>query len=115
MRELIARVRAMLRRRDLIEQTIVADQAASGTIINTGALRIEPESHIASIEGAVVDLTRTEFALLYLLVSNAGRVFSRAHLVDTIWGADYVDGDRSVDNTVMRLRKKLKAVSDCIE
>lgn len=115
MRELIARVRAMLRRRDLIEQTIIADQAASGTNINTGALRIEPESHIASIEGVVVDLTRTEFALLCLLVSNAGRVFSRAYLVDTIWGADYVDGDRSVDNTVMRLRKKLKAVSDCIE
>ncbi|MEP6985945.1 MAG: response regulator transcription factor, partial [Chloroflexota bacterium] len=115
MRELIARVRAMLRRRDLIEQTIVADQAASGTIINMGALHIEPESHIASIEGVAVDLTRTEFALLYLLVSNAGRVFSRAYLVDTIWGADYVDGDRSVDNTVMRLRKKLKVVSDCIE
>lgn len=115
MRELIARVRAMLRRRELIEQTIVADQAASGTIINTGALCIEPESHIASIAGVAVDLTRTEFALLYLLVSNAGRVFSRAYLVDTIWGADYVDGDRSVDNSVMRLRKKLKAVSDCIE
>jgi DNA-binding response OmpR family regulator len=115
MRELIARVRAMLRRRDLIEQTIVADQAASGTIINSGVLHIEPESHIASVEGAALDLTRTEFALLYLLVSNSGRVFSRAYLVDTIWGADYVDGDRSVDNTVMRLRKKLKAVSDCIE
>ncbi len=115
MRELIARVRAMLRRRDLIEQTIITDQSASGTIINTGALCIEPESHLASIEGVAVDLTRTEFALLYLLVSNPDRVFSRAYLVDTIWGADYVDGDRSVDNTVMRLRKKLKAVSDCIE
>jgi DNA-binding response OmpR family regulator len=115
MRELIARVRAMLRRRDLIEQTIVADQAAFGTVINIGTLHIEPESHIASIEGESIDLTRTEFALLYLLVSNIGRVFSRAYLVDTIWGSDYVNGDRSVDNTIMRLRKKLKAVSDCIE
>lgn len=115
MRELVARVRAMLRRRHLIEQTIVSDQAASGTILHTGTLRIDPDSHQASVEGVAVDLTRTEFALLYLLVSNAGRVFSRAYLIDTIWGADYVDGDRSVDNMVMRLRKKLNVVSDCIE
>jgi DNA-binding response OmpR family regulator len=115
MRELIARVRAMLRRRELIEQTIVADQAASGSVIHAGSLHIEPDSHLASIDNDPIDLTRTEFALLYLLVSNAGRVFSRAYLVDTIWGADYVEGDRSVDNTVLRLRKKLKTVGECIE
>jgi DNA-binding response OmpR family regulator len=115
MRELIARVRAMLRRRDLIEQTIAADQTASDVVINAGGLRIEPDSHVVSIDDNTVDLTRTEFALLYLLVSNAGRVFSRAYLLDTIWSADYVDGDRSVDNTIMRLRKKLKTVGDCIE
>ena len=115
MRELIARVRAMLRRRELIEQTIVADQTATGHVIDSQGLRIEPDAHMASIAGDPVDLTKTEFALLYLLVSNAGRVFSRAYLVDTIWGADYVDGDRSVDNTILRLRKKLKMTSDCIE
>jgi DNA-binding response OmpR family regulator len=115
MRELIARVRAMLRRRELIEQTIVADQAASGIVIHAGSLRIEPDSHLVSIDDDPIDLTRTEFALLYLLLSNPGRVFSRAYLVDTIWGADYVNGDRSVDNTILRLRKKLKTVGDCIE
>jgi DNA-binding response OmpR family regulator len=115
MRELIARVRAMLRRRELIEQTIVADQAAAGVVIHADGLRIEPDAHIASLEGDPIDLTRKEFALLYLLVGNAGRVFSRAYLLDTIWGADYVDGDRSVDNTILRLRKKLKAAGDCIE
>ena len=114
MRELIARVRAMLRRRELIEQTIVADQVASSIMIHAGSLRIEPDSHLVSIDDDPIDLTRTEFALLYLLVSNPGRVFSRAYLVDTIWGADYVNGDRSVDNTILRLRKKLKTVGDCI-
>jgi DNA-binding response OmpR family regulator len=115
MRELIARVRAMLRRRELIEQTIATDQAASGNVLHVGRLRIEPDSHLVSIDDDFIDLTRTEFALLYLLVNNPGRVFSRAYLVDTIWGADYVNGDRSVDNTILRLRKKLKTVGDCIE
>lgn len=115
MRELIARVRAMLRRRDLIEQTMVADQASSGRAIKAGMLNIEPDSHTVSMNETTIDLTKTEFSLLYLLASNAGRIFSRAYLVDTIWGADYVDGDRSVDNTILRLRKKLKASSECIE
>jgi len=115
MRELMARVHAMLRRRELIEQTLTADQSAKRGVLNAGSLRLEPGAHMASIGGDQIDLTRTEFALLYLLASNAGRVFSRAYLVDTIWGADYVDGDRSVDNAVLRLRKKIRTAGDCIE
>lgn len=115
MRELIARVHAMLRRRELIQQTILADQSSAGVVMNAGGLRIEPDAYSASINGDPIDLTKTEFALLHLLVSNPGRVFSRAYLLDTVWGADYVDGDRSVDNAVLRLRKKLKGVGDCIE
>lgn len=115
MRELIARVRAMLRRRELIEQTIVADKETSKAVIQAGALRLEPDAHLVTIHDEPIDLTRTEFALLYLLVSNSGRVFSRSYLVETIWSADYVEGDRSVDNTVMRLRKKLKSAGECIE
>lgn len=115
MRELIARVRAMLRRRALIEQTIVTDQSAADHVIDIQGLHLEPDAHMSSIAGDPIDLTKIEFALLYLLVRNAGRVFSRAYLVDTIWGTDYVEGDRSVDNTILRLRKKLKAMGDCIE
>jgi DNA-binding response OmpR family regulator len=114
-RELIARVRAMLRRRTLIEQTIAADQVSAGAVLNAGSLRIEPDAHSVYLHHQPVDLTRAEFALLYLLVRNAGRVFSRAYLVDTIQGAEYVDGDRSVDNTVLRLRRKLQAAGHCIE
>ncbi len=115
MRELIMRVRAMLRRRAIIQQTLVADQSASSAVIVAGGLRIEPEAHAISLDGQPVELTRTEFALLHLLASNAGRVFSRAYLLDTVWGENYVDGDRSVDNVVLRLRKKLKAEGDCLE
>jgi DNA-binding response OmpR family regulator len=63
----------------------------------------------------LLDLTRAEFALLHLLVSNAGRVFSRAYLLETLWGEQYIGGDRSVDNTVLRLRKKLKTMDDALE
>jgi DNA-binding response OmpR family regulator len=114
MRELIARTRAMLRRRALIEQTLRADQQTH-MAIEVGDLRLDPELHAIYVAGEAVDLTRTEFALLYLLVGNAGRVFSRAYLLDTIWKEQYVDGDRSVDNAVLRLRKKLKGMGDFIE
>ena len=114
MRELTARVRAMLRRRELIERTLTADQAAGG-IVRVGALMLDPEAHAASLEGEAIDLTRTEFALLYLLVNNPGRAFSRAYLLDSVWGENYIEGDRSVDNMVLRLRKKLPISEKCIE
>jgi DNA-binding response OmpR family regulator len=62
-----------------------------------------------------LDLTPTEFALLELLMRHPGRAFSRAYLIDTIWGQTYVGGDRSVDNAMLRLRKKLGPVGEAIE
>jgi DNA-binding response OmpR family regulator len=115
MRELIARVRAMLRRREIIQQTISADQQVVTSTLEVGSLRIDPQSHALDINGVSVDLTHSEFALLYLLVRNAGRVFSRAYLLETIWSESYIEGDRSVDNMVLRLRKKLNAMGDCLE
>jgi DNA-binding response OmpR family regulator len=112
---LIARVRAMLRRREIIQQTISADQQATDSVLEVGSLRIEPQAHAVRIDGVSIDLTHSEFALLYLLVRNAGRVFSRAYLLETIWSENYVEGDRSVDNVVLRLRKKLNAAGDCLE
>jgi DNA-binding response OmpR family regulator len=63
----------------------------------------------------VIDLSRTEFALLYLLASNPGRVFSRAYLLDTLWNEQYVSGDRSVDNAVLRLRRKIEPFGEQLE
>jgi DNA-binding response OmpR family regulator len=113
-RELLARVRALLRRADLLRQTISADRTAQARMVRD-QLCLDPAAHQATLAGVPLDLSPTEFALLHLLLRNPGRAFSRAYLLDTIWGEQYVGGDRSVDNAVMRLRKKIGALGDQIE
>jgi len=115
MRELIARVRAMLRRVEQIQQMLSADRASDETSIQRGDLRLDPQAHLAVLDGETLELSRTEFDLLHLLLRNPGRAFSRAYLLDTVWGETYVGGDRSVDNAMLRLRKKLGALGDDIE
>ena len=115
MEELIARVRALLRRSDLIRQTLSADRSGAAETLVRGALRVDPEAHQATLDGAALDLSPTEFALLCLLLKSPGRAFSRAYLLDTLWQEAYIGGDRSVDNVVLRLRKKLGAMGDEIE
>jgi DNA-binding response OmpR family regulator len=116
MRELIARVHAMLRRVQRIREMIAADRASQvSDVIHYGDLCVDPAAHAAEIAGQRLDLSKTEFDLLYLFLRNPGRAFSRNYLLDTVWGQDYVTGDRSVDNAVSRLRKKLGAMGDSVE
>jgi DNA-binding response OmpR family regulator len=115
MRELVARVRALLRRDERIRQTLTADRTASGKLLHWGSLHLDSAAHVATLDGTALDLTRTEFALLQLLLGSPGRAFSRAYLLDTIWQENYIGGDRSVDNVVLRLRKKLGDIGDTIE
>ncbi len=115
MRELVARVRALLRRAELIRQTLTADRSAAGEVLCRGTLQLDPQAHVATINGETLDLSPTEFALLHLLLRSPGRAFSRAYLLDTVWQESYVGGDRSVDNAVLRLRKKLGSVGEAIE
>lgn len=115
MRELIARVRALLRRIERVQQVLAADRAPDGAVIAYGSLRLDPEAYRAAIDGQPLDLTRTEFELLHLLLRNPGRAFSRAYLLDMVWGETYVTGDRSVDNAILRLRRKLGSLGDGIE
>jgi len=115
MRELIARVRALLRRDERIRQTLQADRTASGKRLQWGNLQLDSAAHVASLDGDALDLTRTEFSLLELLLGSPGRAFSRVYLLDTIWQENYIGGDRYVDNVVLRLRKKLGDVGDAIE
>ncbi len=115
MRELIARVRALLRRGDLLREALEKDREKDGAPVAYGPLRLDPERHLAALDGEPIDLTPHEFALLRLLLSNPGRAFSRTYLLDTVWGAEYITGDRAVDNTVFRLRKKLGMVGEVIE
>ena len=107
MRELVARVRALLRRMDQVRALVAADQQLGGTPLQRGDLYVDPAGFLATLHGETLDLTRTEFNLLYLLLRNPGRAFSRTYLLDTVWGSSYSSGDRSVDNAILRLRKKL--------
>lgn len=115
MRELMARVRAMLRRTELIRQTMTADRNEAGEQLYRGLLRLDPQAHLAVMDGEPLDLSPTEFALLHLLLKSPGRAFSRAYLLDTVWQESYIGGDRSVDNAVLRLRKKLGSLGEEIE
>jgi DNA-binding response OmpR family regulator len=114
-RELVARVRALLRREERLREQLAADRTEGTAALRLGALELDPSAHLLSLDGEPFDLTRTEFALLHLLLRNRGRAFSRAYLHDTVWGDELVGGDRSVDNAVLRLRRKLGALGDAIE
>jgi DNA-binding response OmpR family regulator len=115
MRELLARVRALLRRQEMILQTLQADRETSVTALEHGSLYLDPQAYVVTMDGQALDLTRTEFLLLHLLLRNPGRAFSRDYLLDAVWGQHYVEGDRVVDNAILRLRKKLGTLGDSIE
>ena len=115
MRELVARVRALLRRIAHVQQILEADRWPETSAVRYSGLCLEPEAYRATLDGKPLDLTRTEFDLLHLLMRNPGRAFSRAYLLDTVWGENYVAGDRSVDNAILRLRRKLGEMGEAIE
>jgi DNA-binding response OmpR family regulator len=111
MRELKARVRAILRRVEMIH---AASTPSSEQVVTVAGLRLDPASYEATLDGQVVELTPKEFALLYLLVRHPGRAFSRAYLLDEIWGYEAAAYDRTVDTHVYRLRQKLGAESEVV-
>jgi DNA-binding response OmpR family regulator len=115
MRELIARVRALLRRLERVEDILAQDRARHASTLTYGPIQVDPEGYCAALDGEGLDLTRTEFDLLRLLVRNPGRVFGRSYLIEAVWNQQYVPGDRSVDNAILRLRKKLGDWGDAIE
>jgi DNA-binding response OmpR family regulator len=115
MRELLARVRALLRRIARVQQILQEDRGPAITPIHYGGLRLEAVAHQATLDGVPLDLTRTEFALLHFFLRYPGRVLSRAYLLDAVWGEHYVTGDRSVDNAILRLRRKLGDLGSAIE
>lgn len=115
MRELLARVHALLRRIENVQTILAADRSSLRMPFTCGRLELDPETYFARLDGAALDLTRTEFDLLNLLARNPGRTFSRNYLLETVWGESYINGDRSVDNAILRLRKKLKTLGDAVE
>ena len=115
MRELVACLHALLRRVEKARQQSGQTPVDQAQPLMAGDLQIDLIRHQVSSPGQVYDLTPLEFDLLALLASHPGRVFNRPYLMLTIWKEDYIPGDRSVDNTVLRLRKKLAPYGDCIE
>ncbi|HEX2647384.1 MAG TPA: response regulator transcription factor [Candidatus Dormibacteraeota bacterium] len=109
--ELLARVRAMLRRVDL---DVRRQSPAAEEKVQAGPLVVDTGSRMATLEGKALQLTRKEFELLAVLVANPGRAFSREFLVERIWGSDFDGFDRAVDTHVTRLRRKLGKLGDRI-
>jgi two-component system response regulator RegX3 len=102
-RELVARIRAVLRRNsDLGEE--VTD---SGTLV-VGPIRLDAERHVVEIKGAVQQFPLKEFELLEFLMRNCGRVLTRTQLIDRVWGSDYVGDTKTLDVHIKRLRAKIE-------
>lgn len=110
LRELMARVRAMLRRVELLTRPAAEAMAP----ISLGQLTVDPVARRVTVGGEPVELTVKEYDLLLLLARHPARSFSRAYLLDHIWGVDYEGGDRTVDAHIVRLRRKLGEVGERI-
>lgn len=114
-RELLARIRALLRRAELVRTTLDSDRASRAERLTYGSLTLDPVAHTVTCAGEDVELSHTEFELLHLFLRNRGRAFSRAYLLETVWGVREIPGDRSVDNAILRLRRKLGEAGSAIE
>jgi two-component system, OmpR family, response regulator RegX3 len=104
LRELVARMRAVLRRR----ANDAATYDLSGEAFQVGDVALDPQRHEVTIRGAVVALPLKEFELLELLLANAGHVLPRETLIDRVWGSDYVGDTKTLDVHVKRLRAKVE-------
>ncbi|MDA2807034.1 response regulator transcription factor [Nocardiopsis suaedae] len=100
-RELVARIRAVLRRQGEEEPVELA-------ALEAGPVRMDVERHVVTVRGENVQLPLKEFELLEVLLRNAGRVLTRMQLIDRVWGADYVGDTKTLDVHVKRLRAKIE-------
>ncbi|QAY69181.1 response regulator transcription factor [Xylanimonas protaetiae] len=111
-RELLARVRAVLRRRAPVPVESsgrpLLDDDADDAVLDVGPVRMDVDRHTVMVDGAPVALPLKEFDLLELLLRNAGRVLTRGQLIDRVWGADYVGDTKTLDVHVKRLRAKIE-------
>ena len=103
-RELVARVRAALRRSTVSSEADI-DSAAGVTV---GDISIDPDQHIVKVRGTLTKLPLKEFELLYVLMANAGRVMTRDTLIDRVWGSDYYGDTKTLDVHIKRLRSKVE-------
>jgi two-component system response regulator RegX3 len=105
MREVVARMRAVLRRSP--SESVGASELAPGSLA-VGEVVLDPDEHRVTIDGGDVALPLKEFELLHLLLANAGRVLPRETLIDRVWGSDYVGDTKTLDVHIKRLRAKVE-------
>ena len=100
-RELVARIRAVLRRG-------VPEDIDAGAALEAGRIRMDVERHLVTVDGERIQLPLKEFELLEYFLRNVGRVLTRGQLIDRVWGADYVGDTKTLDVHVKRLRSKIE-------
>jgi two-component system, OmpR family, response regulator RegX3 len=100
-RELVARIRAVMRRG-------AEPDDLAGAVLAAGPVRMDVDRHTVAVDGEPVSLPLKEFDLLELLLRNAGRVLTRGQLIDRVWGADYVGDTKTLDVHIKRLRAKVE-------
>ena len=100
-RELVARIRAVLRRGSEAAELVPS-------VLEAGPVRMDVDRHVVTVDGEGVKLPLKEFELLEMLLRNAGRVLTRGQLIDRVWGADYVGDTKTLDVHVKRLRAKIE-------
>jgi two-component system response regulator RegX3 len=101
-RELVARIRAVMRRRGNEPDELVS------SVLESGPVRMDVDRHVVSVNSDTVPMPLKEFELLEFLLRNAGRVLTRGQLIDRIWGSDYVGDTKTLDVHVKRLRAKVE-------
>ncbi|MEZ5186991.1 MAG: response regulator transcription factor [Candidatus Nanopelagicales bacterium] len=102
-RELVARIRAVLRRRT------PEPSGREETMLTAGNIQMDVDRHVVTVDGEAVKLPLKEFELLEMLMRNLGRVLTRGQLIDRVWGSDYVGDTKTLDVHVKRLRSKIEA------
>lgn len=99
-RELVARIRALLRRRE--------DEGDEETVLSAGTVRMDVDRHTVTVDGELVNLPLKEFELLEYLLRNAGRVLTRGQLIDRVWGSDYFGDTKTLDVHIKRIRSRIE-------
>ncbi|KQO94508.1 response regulator transcription factor [Leifsonia sp. Leaf264] len=100
-RELLARIRAILRRH-------TEDDRDEGTLLEAGSVRMDIERHTVAVDGVVTPMPLKEFELLEFLLRNAGRVLTRGQLIDRVWGSDYFGDTKTLDVHIKRIRSRIE-------
>lgn len=108
MRELIARMRAVLRRFEDVEVPGLAGVEGTPTVLSARDIRVDIDRHEVSVRGELTPMPLKEFELIALLIENAGRVLTRDTLIDRVWGHDYVGDTKTLDVHIKRLRSKIE-------